>query len=335
MKILHTADIHLREYNDERWQALRRIVEESLQQQVDVLVISGDLFDSTADAQKLRSKIRELFNELSCPVILIGGNHDAQAYPEGTFWGPTVTVIRDLLTPVEIQGAYFWGFPYEDLLEEEILEYLHLAGSMAGPEATHILLFHGELLDFTEGWAGYGDEGQRRYLPVKLSYFRELPWQYVLAGHFHSNFEVHEFSPERYFVYPGSPIPITRREIGPRRVNLFRIGEPPTPMPLDTPFYERMELRLHPFLREDPLTLIHTRLGQLPEQGRLLVEVTGYYDGSALGMTEEELYRALSRLKSERLDFTRLEFRDVRDIVEDELFKMFVKRLQEKPWDEQ
>ncbi len=46
MKILHTADLHLRSENDERWAALTAVVDIGKKQKADVLVIAGDLFDS-------------------------------------------------------------------------------------------------------------------------------------------------------------------------------------------------------------------------------------------------------------------------------------------------
>ncbi|MCB0277342.1 MAG: metallophosphoesterase, partial [Calditrichaeota bacterium] len=46
MKILHTADVHIREKDDERWQALAHLLELGKAHQINVLVIAGDLFDS-------------------------------------------------------------------------------------------------------------------------------------------------------------------------------------------------------------------------------------------------------------------------------------------------
>lgn len=334
MKILHTADIHLQEYEDERWNSLKEILALGKKQTVDVLTICGDLFDSSLVAQKLRVKIRELFTGLPFPVLIIPGNHDVDAYPDGIFLGEQITVIRDLLTPVEINGAYFWGFPYEELMPEEILEYLHLAARLIeggnypdATETTHILLIHGELQEISNGWFQYGEEGAQRYLPVKLSYFRHLPWRYVLAGHLHSTFQVHQFRQNAYFVYCGSPVSVTRRETGVRQVNIFNLGEAPAPQPLPTPYYERMVLRLNPFLKENPLEIITEQLRVLPENATLLLEIEGYFNGKLLEMSEEEFHRALSKLVGRRMEIVRMEFRDIREIIEDDLFSVFMERL--------
>ena len=62
MKILHTADIHLREYDDDRWKTLQKLIEIGKQEKVEIFVISGDLFDKDIDAENLRPKIREIFS---------------------------------------------------------------------------------------------------------------------------------------------------------------------------------------------------------------------------------------------------------------------------------
>lgn len=334
MRILHTADLHIREYDDVRWQTLQKIIRLGKSHEIDVLAISGDLFDSSSDAHKLRSKIREIFSGIQWPVLIISGNHDAEAYPDGAFLGENVTVMRDLLSPLEINGVFFWGFPYEELAEEEILEYLNFAGGRAKKDATHILLFHGELLDITGAWNQYGEEGSQRYLPVKLSYFQGLPWKYVLAGHFHSNFDVHEFGDDAYFVYPGSPVSITRGELGPRKVNLFEIGHSPAPLLLDSFYYEKMEIRVNPFQEENPLVAINQKLQELPENAQLLLEINGYFNGRKLGMSEQELHRAISKLSGRRLDLVKIEFQDIREILEDDLFKVFVEHLTKRALNE-
>jgi DNA repair exonuclease SbcCD nuclease subunit len=331
MKILHTADLHLREYNDSRWLALQEIIGLGKAERIDVLAISGDLFENHGDAQQLRPKIRELFADADCPVLIIPGNHDAKAYPDGVFLGETVTVLRDLLSPLEINGFYFWGFPYEDLPEEEILKYLNLAAGMARPGAVHLLLFHGELLDITGNRALYGEEGRQRYLPVKLSYFARLPWQYVLAGHFHSNFDVHEFAEDRYFVYPGSPVSITRREIGRRKVNLFETGKPPSARALETFYYDKLEIRLNPLEQEDPLPMISAKLKNLPENVKLLLEISGYFNGKKLNKNERELHETLKKLAGAQCEIAVMEFQDIREILEDDIFKLFMERLKARP----
>jgi len=79
MKILHTADIHLKEYEDERWKALEKLIEIGKKEKVEIFAISGDLFNKDIDAENLRPKIRELFSYNGFQIILIPGNHDSDS----------------------------------------------------------------------------------------------------------------------------------------------------------------------------------------------------------------------------------------------------------------
>ena len=47
MKILHTADIHLRKKGDVCWKAFEEIINIANKENVDVLVIAEDMFDNS------------------------------------------------------------------------------------------------------------------------------------------------------------------------------------------------------------------------------------------------------------------------------------------------
>ena len=63
MRVLHTADIHLREYGDERWETLQKLIDIGKKEKIDIFVISGDLFDKGINAENLRPTIREIFSK--------------------------------------------------------------------------------------------------------------------------------------------------------------------------------------------------------------------------------------------------------------------------------
>ncbi len=327
MKILHTADIHIKEYNDERWQAFSEIIAVAKSEKIDVLAISGDLFDSDADANKLRPKFRQFFSGGDFDTLIIAGNHDASAYSENIFLGERVTIFRNHLEPIKINDLTFWGFPFQDLKVMEVLQRLQEIDAQISDTEINILIFHGELLDISGVWENYGAEGQRRYLPVKLEYFRPLKWDYVLAGHFHTNFDVQQIENSKYFVYPGSPVSITQREIGPRKVNLFEVGNPPQAHQINTPYFESLEINLDPFVELDLNQIIQKELANLPDHARLLLQISGYFDRSKIGMTEQELHKTINDLVGDRAEFIRLEFRDIHEVLEDDLFRTFNNKL--------
>jgi DNA repair protein SbcD/Mre11 len=87
LKVLHTADVHLgldgyvadphtRRYRDIIHQAFRTVVDVAIQENVDLLLIAGDLFDSNRpSADVVDFAIQEL-RRVGRPIVLIPGNHD-------------------------------------------------------------------------------------------------------------------------------------------------------------------------------------------------------------------------------------------------------------------
>jgi len=128
--VLHSGDIHIREKNDERWKAFEKIIELCTTHKVDVLVIAGDLFDKGVDGETLRPEIRKLFENSTFKTLILPGNHDYEVFQSGHYWGNNVEVINDYKKPYSIENVDFWGLPYEDLKEDEILERLYEMNEM-------------------------------------------------------------------------------------------------------------------------------------------------------------------------------------------------------------
>jgi len=73
MKILlHTADIHIQQVGDARWQALQSILQLARKNRVDVVVISGDLFDAAYHADQVRGEIRAVFQQFNGTIRISG-----------------------------------------------------------------------------------------------------------------------------------------------------------------------------------------------------------------------------------------------------------------------
>lgn len=327
MKILHSADIHLRSVDDERWKSLQLLLSIARDQKVDVFVISGDLFQKDRDAEMLRPKIRELFSDNEFPVIILPGNHDAQLISD-MYFGGNVVLLNDLYRPYVIGNVAFYGFAFETMDEHRVLDRLQQLNRHLLPDHTNILLFHGELLDvmFKRSDAGVDDESG--YMPVRLSFFRELDIDYVLAGHFHSRFDIRPLPDGGYFVYPGSPVSITRRETGRRKVNIFEVGSPPCEYPLDTPHYEEVYVTIDPFDKTDPLTIIKQRLNPVHPHAKVLLTVDGYFNKDTIGRNEKALADEISAIACPMCIEIRNEFRDVQQVLDDELFTAFLGKLE-------
>jgi exonuclease SbcD len=327
MKILHTADIHLTAYGDERWQALQGLIALGQEEGIAIFVVSGDLFDHGVNAEELRPALRALFSGTGFKICLIPGNHDRDAYAAGMYFGEDTVILADIQKPFVHNEVTIWGIPFAPTSRETFLHQLHGLAPRLTPATKHIVLYHGELLDAFFARSDFGEEGDERYMPARLSYFDGLPVDYVLAGHFHKRFDVRRLKQGGYFVYPGSPVSITKKETGQRRINLFELGTPPHEHPLDTPHFEDVVITGDPFTDKNPLEMLQERFAALPENARAILTVQGFINGEALGMTEEELVKRAKKLVQGRCVEEHYEFRDIRMIVEDDLFKEFSKKL--------
>jgi DNA repair exonuclease SbcCD nuclease subunit len=329
MRILHTADIHLREQGDERWLTLQSLIAIGKEQRIDIFIISGDLFDRGINAEGLRPPIRALFSDTGFRICLIPGNHDKDAYAGGMYFGEDTVILTDPKRPFAYKDVMIWGIPFEPAEREKTLQQLRALAPQLTPDRKHIVLYHGELLDAFFSRGDFGDEGDERYMPVRLSYFNELKVDYVLAGHFHKRFDVRRLAQGGYFVYPGSPCSITRKETGQRRINLFELGNPPQEHFLDTPHVEEVVIVCDPFADRNPLEVLKERLYAVHAQARIVLIVTGFINGEALGMTEQQLVRRAKKFVQGRCVEEHYELRDIRLILEDDLFKGFLTKLEQ------
>lgn len=332
MKVLHTADIHLREYGDERWLTLQELVDIGRKEKIGLFAISGDLFNEGINAENLRPKIRELFSDNDFPIVLIPGNHDANSYAPGQYFGKDTHVIRDIEQPFEQGEVRVWGIPFEEIESNALLSKLRSLETKLMSDKVNILLYHGELLStfFSFSRFDLGDEGVERYMPVKLEYFDNLNIQYVLAGHFHTKFEVLTLWNGWYFIYPGSPIAITSREVGQRKVNLFEVGKPPNEYLLDTPHYQELIIRLDPFDNKSPVKKLADCLVDLHPEAMIILSILGYVSGEAIGMNEVELKKEVDAISTtKKVVKLNYEVSDIRQILEDDLFKRFMTKLEQ------
>lgn len=96
MRFMHVADIHLgyQQYGSkERFndfsQAFLYIVEQAIKQQVDFLLVAGDLFEKrTVDPLAMRVAVEGLrmLHEANIPVVAVEGNHEKAHYRDQYSW---------------------------------------------------------------------------------------------------------------------------------------------------------------------------------------------------------------------------------------------------------
>lgn len=333
MKILHTADVHLRQPEGPRWQALAVVLDTAADKQVDAVTIGGDLFDQDFNASQARGQIRSLFEAYDFPIIVISGNHDSQSYQQGFDFGANVNAISSLEHPFRLDQTSIYGLPFAPLSQQQLLTKLHQLQEQLDPDQVNILLFHGELLDQFFSSQDFGQEGERRYLPVRLSYFSELDLDYVLAGHFHTRFAKHQLPNQRleqggFFVYPGSPISITHKETGARQAVLLETGQPPQAIKLNTPHFHQLELNVNPSQTTSPVVQLQSQLKKLSKNAWPIAKLSGYFDQEKIGLTEKQLAAELEKLQQTNPHLTlENQLQDIGQILDSGLYQAFVEKL--------
>lgn len=325
MRIVHTADLHLAEDAVKRWEALREIIDTCRREDARVLTISGDLFNSDADAEALRPRVRDFFTDNSFDTLIIPGNHDAHSYTSGLYFGERVHLLSqpDWSENVrEFGNVQIMGIPYEDIDLLTFQEKLRDLAHVLDPEKATCVLYHGELVDASYDRGGFGPQENRRYMPSRLAFFQDLGPNYVLAGHFHTHFDIRSWTEDGYFVYPGSPVSITRRETGRRKVAFVEVGAAPIERALTTHYYQRIEVVLNALEEKDPVQVIAEALATASTEATVLFSTRGTILGS-----EAELVEAINA-KIEGLDVeAEFQFRGVANVIQHPVFEFFNQRL--------
>lgn len=119
MKILHTSDLHIgkrlyqAELAEEQLLFFTWMTDLIKREQIDALLISGDVFDvanPSSESRKIYFELLVTLSRLGCKVIIAGGNHDSPAVLEAPkellkeldihVTGSIADDIRDILIPV-------------------------------------------------------------------------------------------------------------------------------------------------------------------------------------------------------------------------------------------
>ncbi|MEZ5935930.1 MAG: DNA repair exonuclease [Alphaproteobacteria bacterium] len=231
-RFVHTADIHLDSplkslalrdveiaeiVGNATRQALERTIDLCLEEDVDALLIAGDLFDGDQRSVKtaifLSTQMRRLTKE-GIRVFIIRGNHDAESgiarhlsLPDGvhvfTGHGGVVEIDdRD----VAIHGV---SFARPELPESLLPKYRQPL-----PDCNNIGLLHTSLA---------GAEGHDVYAPCSLADLTAQGFDYWALGHVHKR-QIYAETPCTV-VMPGMPQGRDIGESGPKSVTLVTIAD--------------------------------------------------------------------------------------------------------------
>ena len=217
MRLIHTADLHLKKGEKNRLEVLRWLINNLERFGADALIIAGDLFDNDTDANILRPEVRKIFQNTDAKVIIIPGNHDQHSYSYDYDYGENVVqLIKTPFESYQLAGIKIVGIPYQEKRFIECIKDL--------PEEIDLLVAHGTLYDKTFIF-NYIDDEETRYMPVYPESLSGLA-RYIALGHIHSRCIEKKYG-DTFVVYPGSPSALDIKCVGKRCVYLveFRDGD--------------------------------------------------------------------------------------------------------------
>lgn len=211
MRFIHTADLHLdspfeglkkipndlaKKLYNASMEAFDEIVKDAVEQQVDFMLIAGDLFDNphpSVAAQLFLQKEFVKLQQAKIPVYLCLGNHDfldlkktALVYPKNVYVFPNQAATKRFF--VDGQSVSLTSFSYGKQWTKGQTDFFPLKSS----ERWHIGMLHGELSSNYE---------EARYAPFSLSQLKSKNYDYWALGHIHKR-EV--LSNDPLIIYPGN-----------------------------------------------------------------------------------------------------------------------------------
>ena len=237
IRILHTADLHLDgsfavlgnrapQRQVDFLETFERIVTLAIKQEVQLLLIAGDLFDHPRPSQVVLGKVQaglQRLAERGIVPVLLPGTHDSlvsadAVYRQCEFPGVVLLDQPQLQEPLALtvaeQQLFLYGFAYRSYVSENALAGMQRRND----DGIHIGLLHGSRQGSPE-W-----NYRKKDLPFTLDDLKRWDLDYVALGHYHS-YEVLAEGERIYACYPGSPEGKRFGENGPRYCALVTIDE--------------------------------------------------------------------------------------------------------------
>ncbi|MCC5905730.1 MAG: DNA repair exonuclease [Balneolaceae bacterium] len=256
LKLLITADLHLGRKSSSVPRTVdesstkytwHRMVDWAIKNQVDAVVLAGDIIDRDNRYFEAIGPIQEGFeklNEAKISVLIVAGNHDFDVLPnvvkskeydhvhllgENGRWESKT--IKSINGELQFLG---WSFPSQYVKEDPLLQ-LPSADVKLDPNIPTIGLLHGELNDLNS-----------RYAPIGFNNLLNKNVDAWVLGHIHKPEIHHESNP--LVLYPGSPHALSSKEPGSHGPYLLTVEDSKKVkteiIPLSPLRYEKLEMNV-------------------------------------------------------------------------------------------
>lgn len=226
-RFIHAADLHLDSpfsglskvpsavrdrLKNATLSALDKLVEAALAEDVDFLVLSGDLYDAADRSLRAQLRMQKAMGKLAeagKQAFVVHGNHDPAGGRSARLdWPGAVNVfgteevgIVPAYTRSGELAAYVYGISYA---EAAVRDNLALRFKVREGAPFHLAVLHGNV---------DGNEGYDNYAPCRLTELTAAGFDYWAFGHIHERRVLHEYP---HIVYPGNPQGRSIRETGPK-----------------------------------------------------------------------------------------------------------------------
>ncbi len=205
VKILHTADIHIgsgrtgvKNGKVEIENTFFRIIDLCKNEDIDFLLIAGDLFNSPFIPHETAEKVISAFSKIPDTIIAISpGNHDfvcpgsvysKYKFPENVIIFSSFLEYRDFPE----KNVRLWGAGFTDRFEA--LPLLQ-ANENTSNDFLNICVLHGEVV---------ADNSPSTYNPIYPALISKSGFDYLALGHIHKFSDIERLG-KTYFAYSGSP----------------------------------------------------------------------------------------------------------------------------------
>ncbi|OAS84009.1 metallophosphoesterase family protein [Metabacillus litoralis] len=226
IKFIHAADLHLdspfvglkylppqlfEKIRESTFLAFSKVITSAINEKVDFVLLSGDLYDGEERSLKAQLKLKKEFDrlaEVGIEVFVIHGNHDHTGgkwidlqWPDNVhvFSSKVVEMKTYLKNETPVAHIYGYSYPSRSVQENMTQQYKKQGNS----SVYHIGMLHGSI---------EGNKDHDVYCPFKVNELINKEFDYWALGHIHKRQILHEKNP--IIAYPGNIQGRHRKETG-------------------------------------------------------------------------------------------------------------------------